>query len=157
MLTINVQYKLLGDSNFSDFMIEPRNYFWRDMDNPAEPWEFDSEPIHNHVADLLNLDDQQILEYASIHVRNTKTGDYQECAYHFWHSRDDYACLVTHSSAGRICRELIISGNVPFKDNGNQVLRIQLDGAFPLLTMNYFMWGKNGDEYSQNMLRDSAA
>lgn len=148
MVKVEVKYKARGHSEWTSLEISPADYFWRDADATSGLWDIDSVSEHAHVARLLP---DVPLEFATVRITN-ESDAFREHAYHYWGGEGDYTCVATRSSAGVAERELIVSGRMPFKENGSQVIRISLDATVPVTTMNCYMWGSGGDEYSESML-----
>ena len=157
MLSVEVRYRQKGESGWQAFAVDPLHYFWSDPDNPARPWEVDSVPKHNDVHELLPLVAPGSLQTVITRVSDSQSEDYFECAYQFWGSRHDYVCMISSQRAQRKERELVFSGNVPFKENGSQVVRVSLNDPIPRVTVNVFMWGPAGDDQTLNMLTSSHA
>jgi hypothetical protein len=152
MLEVQVGYKQVDASDWHLVRLDPTDYFWRDPDQPGADFEVDSEPEHNHVAELLPPDVIDRLQYAFTRVIDAINGSSYECAYHFWGGLNDYVCLVTCQQQAATGKELIFSGRMPFKQAGSQVIRVVLDEPMPQLTMNSFMWGPGGAAESLDML-----
>lgn len=154
MLEIDVRFKAADDEEWTVLELSPEEFFWHDPDAPDGPWDFDSVTEHLHVARLIP---GTPVKFAKERVTDLETRNFQECAYHYWGGPEDYVCIVTHSCAGKVSRGLIFTGAMPYKVNGSHTVRVQLDADTPLTTMNCFMWGTGGDEYTDNMLGAPAA
>jgi hypothetical protein len=152
MLSIDIRYQLTGASDWLEVQLEPSTYFGPDAKDSDGNWDIQGTPRHGHVTELFPLAGGQQLRNAMTRVKDTITGDYFQCAYHFWNGNRDHVCLVTHQNGPVVEREVIFTGNVPSLDNGSQVIRITLDDSIPQLTSNAFMWGSGGDEHYLDML-----
>lgn len=146
MIEVQVRVKLRGEVAWAELDVAPEEYFWRSDDLP---WSIDSEPGHLHPSRLVP---GRPVELAIVRVTDTATGSFHEGAYHYWNGPEDYACVVTWNREGKVTRELIFVGRMPYRENGSQVIRVNLDGEVPTTTMNCFMWGRGGDEHSESML-----
>jgi hypothetical protein len=153
MLEIQVGYKQVDTPDWHLVRLDPSDYFWRDPERPDADFEVDSEPEHNHVAELLPPDVIDRLQYAFTRVTDAISGACCEYAYHFWGGVNDYACLVTTQRQAGTSKELIFSGRVPFKQECSQVIRVSLDDPMPQLTMNWFMWGPGGGAEALDMIK----
>lgn len=151
MVKVEVKYKARGESEWTSLDIPPADYFWHDADATEIPWNIDSVSEHIQMARLLP---EVSVEFATVRISDG-SGAFREHAYHYWGCAEDYACIVTRCSTGLVERELIFSGRMPYKENGSQVIRISLDADIPVTTMNCYMWGIGGDEYSESMLAAS--
>jgi hypothetical protein len=149
MLSVEVRYRLADAEDWPFLRIEPARYFWRNPDAPDQPWEVDSLPSHSDVRELLPRD--VLPRHVVTRVTDTSTGNFFECAYHLWGSPGE-VCLVTRQVSAKREQELVLSGTVPFKENGSQVVRIELTDV-PSIRANTFMWGHGGDEPSLDVLR----
>jgi hypothetical protein len=154
MLEIDVRFKSAADAEWTRLELSPAEFFWHDPDTPDGPWDFDSVANHLHIARLVP---GTPITFGKQRVTDLVSGDYQDCSYHYWGGPEDYACIVTHSCAGQVSRELIFTGSMPYKENGCHLVRVALDADTPLTTMNCYMWGRGGDEFTDNMLGAPAA
>lgn len=152
MLEIQVGYKQADAPEWHLVRLDPCDYFTRDPQLPEADFEVDSEPQHNHVAELLPPDVIDGLQYAFTRVVDAINGSCYECAYHFWGGVNDYVCLITRQRQSATGRELIFSGSMPFRQEGSQVVRVTLDEPMPQLTVNSFQWGPGGAAESLDML-----
>ena len=109
MLTISVRFKVAGHTEWREVPVEPSAYFWHDSDYPNSAWNVGSEPQHNCVAEILPLSSEEVLEEAVTLVLDKEAGDFKQCAYHFWGTREDWVCLVTSRIGATISKELIFS------------------------------------------------
>ena len=157
MIKVQIACKSIADGVWKHIEMQPTQYFWVDPDDPTREWAVDSTPKHDLISQLLSSIQSEKLEKAVTKVTDDETGDYCECSYHFWRDHESYACLSIFRMGNKIEKELIFAGVVPFKDNGSQVVRVTLDDSVPVVTMNTFMWGAGGDEYSLDMLREEEA
>ena len=151
MMEVDVRVKLRGEEAWTALDVSPEEYFGPPDDLP---WSLESEPEHLHPS---RLAPGKPIEFAIVRVTDTASGAFHESAYHYWNGPEDYACIVTWNREGAVTRELIFVGRMPYKENGSQVIRVNLDGNVPITTMNWFMWGRGGDEHSESMLGNRTA
>jgi hypothetical protein len=154
MLTIMIRYKTKKQLDWQTLSVSPADYFWVDPDLAVQSWDVDSAPKHGQAVAYLPVPRSSVL-YTVVRVENSTTQDYWEVASEIVGANSSVS-ITTAKIEGRSYRELVFTGDMPLKDNGSQVLRVNLSAEIPQITMNTLMWGPAGDDESLNLLRSQS-
>ncbi len=150
MLTITVRYQLDG-KNWQERQLSPEEYFWVDPDESGEPFKPTSVTNFDDASDLVPDSERQRVTALVTDILDSTTNESFKCAHSYYRGTESYVCLTTHTNGGKVSRELIVTGEVPFRPEGNQVIRIAIEGDTAALNMNWVGWGKGGDEFGYNI------
>jgi len=133
--------------------LTPEQFFWPDPDEPNEQWVIGVSPwLHENISDYISVQPSSISR-ANVQLVDRVTGESQLIHYHYWAGPRNYTSIVDWEQPGKPRhKELIHVHDLPCFENGSQVIRIDLSSDYPTATLNSIMHGRNGDEFSIDLL-----